>query len=452
MFTRTRIWLVLLLMLVCVPILLHAQKEAPISIIRDDEIERSLRVFATSIFKASGLAADNVEIVIINDPTLNAFVSGGQRIYLHTGLIVESDDPLLVTGVMAHEAGHIAGGHLIRKRDEAEALGIESAISYVLGAASIAVGAPAAGQAIISGGTQVAQRGFLKYSRIYEESADQSGLQALEKAGLSARGLAKLLDKLNNEQALLHGNIDPYAQTHPPSVERLQHVKNFIQTSKVGDAPAPQAWQDQQRRNVAKLKGFIDPPERTLKNYPESDTSVAARYARAIAYYRQPDMKRALSEIDLLIKDYPNDPYFLELKGQMLFEHSKVEESIPYYRRAVQLQPDSALIRLGLGIAEIATEKKTYLEEAVMHLERVVLKEPKNAMAWRQLGIAYGRRNELGMSYMALAEEATLLGKKEDAKRFSKKAEELLPENSPGAIKIRDLKAALDKKKDDGLF
>jgi predicted Zn-dependent protease len=444
--------LVLLIMAtLVVPVLLLAQDKKGISTIRDEEIEQALRAYVNPIFRTAGIVPENVDLIIVNDNSLNAFVAGGMKMFVHTGLIEFSEDPLVLIGVMAHETGHISGGHLIRVQDDYEKAGIQTALSYILGAASIAAGAPQAGQAIISGGSHAAQRSAMKFSRLHEEAADQAALSYLTKLKFSPKGLAQLLEKLKERESIYVDKIDPYAQTHPVSKDRILHIKTSMQSGGLSKDEAPEALHLMQQRVVAKLNAFTTPPAEIFKRYPSEDTRLAARYARAIAHFRVPNLKKALEEIDALLATQPNDPYFVELKGQMLFEHGKVREAIPYYSKAVSLKPESSLFRLELAMAQLATEDKKFLKEATEHLRKALLKEPRNALAWRQLAIAYGRDEKMGMSYLALAEESTLLGKKEDAEMFIRKAEKVLPHGSPSALRLKDLERILEEK-DDGFF
>jgi predicted Zn-dependent protease len=197
---------------------------------------------------------------------------------------------------------------------------------------------------------------------------------------------------------------------------------------------------------IAKLDGFLNAPTTTLRKYPASDTSLAARYARAIAHYRAADLKQAVPEIDALIAEHPNDPYFHELRGQMLFENGRAAEAVPSYERAAQLRPDSALIRLELSRALIELGDSARFEEAERQLGEVVRLEPQNAGAWRLLGIAYGRNGDIPNASLALAESAMLRGAREEARFQAERARRTLPEGSPQWLRADDLKRAADRR------
>lgn len=417
-----------------------------VSVIRDDEIESYLKDITLPVFKAAGLHPENVRIYIVNDPELNAYVAGGMNIFVHTGLLTQSDDPNLLIGVLAHEAGHIEGGHLARMQGEQEKVGVGAALSYLLGIGAAAVGAPAAGQAIISGGTHIAERTLLTYSRGHEDAADQAALRILQKIGVSPKGLLDLLNTLDKEQRTLYGKVNPYTQTHPLSAERIATIRSRIAHEPELAKPTSPALKARHQRNRAKLKAFLNPPEETLKEWPETDVSFAARYARSIAYYRMPDLARSLAELDGLIKERTANPYLHELKGQVLFENGKVEEAVVSYRKAVKLAPHSPQTRLGLAVALLALEAPQAVRESIQHLEKVLAKEPRNAPGWRQLAIAYGRDGKLGWSYLALAEEAALLGNKEDVKKYAALVKQHQPENSPSALRAADILKTIEEK------
>ncbi len=422
-----------------------------LSTIRDDEIERYLQNIAKPVFKAAGLNADHIRIIIINDPMLNAFVAGGQNIFINTGLLLESDNPEMLIGVVAHESGHITGGHLIQKASRMESAGIESALGYILGIASIAAGAPPeAGIAIAQGGQHIAQRGYLKHSRTQEEAADQAALGYMRQVGASPDGLIQLLEKFHTEHTFYYNDISPYIMTHPLSSDRIEHLRNASREWQANEENIAEnhIWLDdlhkRHSRVTAKLSAFLKEPKDILKKLKHADENIATRYARAIAYYRIPDMDSALREIDSLIDNFPDDPYFHELKGQMLFENGRIDESIASYRRAVELLPDAPLPTLQLAVAQIATEREELYADAAGILEQVLVKEPKNVIAWRQLGIAYGRMGKLGKSYLALAEEASLLKNNDDAEKYIELARKHLPEGTPAALKAKDILDSLE--------
>lgn len=424
--------------------LLSAQAFAA-SIIRDAEIESVLRDITNPIFRVAGLTADSINIYIINDPQINAHVAGGSNIFINTGLLGMSENPNMLTGVLAHETGHISGGHLLRSSDEYKNTALKATLGYMVGLAAAAVGSPEAGVAIAQGTGHVAQRTMLQHSRTHEEEADQAALTFLDKTHQSAKGLLELLEVLYSKETTLYDDLNPYTLTHPLSRERIAHVKDHIKHSKYSEYNTPEPIRNSFARAIVKLNAFLQPYSETLKKYPDSDTSVNAHYARAIAYYKMPDIKKSLEEMAILLEKEPSNPFFNELQGQILFENGKVAESVPYYEKAVKLLPSSPLLKVILATSQIATEEESLRKKAVHNLEQGLLKEKQNSFAWHQLAIAYGRGNDLGMSNLALAEEAFLQDNKREVRKFTDLAKRYIKPGSPADLRINDLLASIEK-------
>lgn len=415
-------------------------QRAPISLIRDAEIENTIKTFAKPLLDVAGIPTESVRVYIVNDDALNAFVAGGMNLFIHTGLIQKAGGPDGLIGVIAHEIGHIAGGHLVRAPEALENVGIEALISYVLGAAVIVAGEGRAGGAIIATGTGIAQSSLFQYSRTQEQAADQGGVSYLEATGQSARGLLATFEILKKQELLASNRQSPYLRTHPLTDDRIEFIRSWLAKSRFTDAPSRPEFVALYDRMVAKLDGFLNPPGHTLKKYPDSDTSERAHYARAVAYHKLADLPHALAEIDWLLAAHPDDPYFYELRGQVLFENGRIGEAIPAYERAVALVPAEPQFRIGLAQAQIETNDPALNAVALEHLRRAVLSERTSASAWRYLGIAYGRAGDFGQSSLALAEEALLRGSKEDVLFHTERAEQALPEGSPGWLRLQDLK------------
>ncbi len=417
-----------------------------ISTIRDAETEEYLREIMDPIIGVAGLDKKSIKLVIVQSDVLNAFVAGGQNVFLHTGLIMEGDDSLLLQGVIAHELGHIAGGHLIRKTQDAEYAGIEAAMGYILGIGSVLAGAPPeAATAIVAGGQHVAQRGFLKYSRQHEEAADQAALNYLEKLKVSPKGLMQLLEKLWSQNRLLfsESNLTRYDLTHPLSQERINHIQHAIKGRDF--VPVDKKLTHRHLLIKAKLKGFLGDAEKIIKEM-EGDDTVYGRYTRTVALYRLPMLDKALVEVDALIAEDKENPFFYELKGQMLYENGKVKEAIAPYREALSYRPDSPLLQLELAAALLALEGKENITEAIELFNRAVRVEKDNPFLWRQLGIAYGKQENLGMSYLALAQRERLMNKNKEAKNFLLKAREYIAKDSPAFLRSQDLLNDVEKR------
>ena len=409
------------------------------SLIRDAEIENTIRAYAAPLLEAAGLGEDAVRLHIVSDPNINAFVAGGPNLFLSTGMLTAAEDPGEIIGVLAHEIGHIAGGHLVRTRDAMENASAEMILATVLAAGAIIAGEGEVGSAIISGGQAMAQQSFLRYSRAQEQSADQAAVKLLDRTGQSAAGLLRIFQRLQERERLSISEASGYARTHPLTRERIRFIRDHVEGEGRTAGGTPDAQRAAHRRMVAKLKGFLDPPEETLRAHPDEDQSTEARYARAIAYYRIPDLERALAVLDALLADHPDDPWFHELKGQVLFENGRVREAIAPYERAVALKGDAALLRLGLARAQIETGDAGLLESAIENLEAATRLEPKASQNWYQLGIARGRAGERAVSSLAFAEAAYLRGDAERAHHHATVAAENLPHGSAGWLRAEDI-------------
>jgi predicted Zn-dependent protease len=412
-----------------------------ISLIRDAEIEATLTQITTPILEAAGLDPSAVQIYIVQDDKLNAFVAGGMNLFLNTGLLMRTEHVGQLLGVIAHEVGHIAGGHLSRVGTAQKRAAAEMILATVLGAAAAVAGAPDLGTAIITGGQSYAFGGLMRFSRSQEQAADQAALTYLHRAGLSARGLAEFFRVLES-QNMLAVSGSPYLQSHPLTRDRITFVENQAQSD--GADRMPPAWQEGHARMVAKLHGFLDDARQAVERY-QDDASFPGRYALAIAHYRMPDLEQALREVDALIADEPDNPYLHELKGQMLFENGRVDAAIAPYRKAVELRSDSALLSLGLARALIETGQDQANREAIGHLKVAVERESTNAGAWRLLGIAQGRAGLEGASSLSLAEYALLTGKREDARMYAKRAEASIEPSDPTWIRLQDILRVIDE-------
>lgn len=417
------------------------------SVIRDTEIEESLRDWGAPVFRAAGLQPDNVNIILINDSDVNAFVAGGPNIFLYTGLIKRSENPEELIGVMAHETGHISGGHLIRLRQSVEQASYETIIGTVLGiGAAMISGESGAAGAIISGSQSMATRRFLANTRLNESSADQAGLGFMSKAGIDPQGLVSFLGKLEGEELLPTSQQSEYIRTHPLTRNRMEALETGVQNSPAHGKPAPKSWDEAYRRMKAKLIGYVQ-PDQVAWLYPNSDTSVAGRYARAIAAYRQNHVDEALRLADALIASEPNNPYFLELKGQMLVEFGRVRESLPSYKKAVAKAPQAALIKIAYAHALIesaGTDGKA-LWQAIDLLDDAEKDEKRSTRIHRLLATAYGRLGDETNARLHLAEEAVLQGRNDEAKRFATYVKDNAPKGSRTALRARDILTFLDQ-------
>ncbi|HWB48402.1 MAG TPA: M48 family metalloprotease [Stellaceae bacterium] len=405
-------------------------------VLRDTEIEADIRTMVAPIWRVAGLDPNTVGIYIVGDKALNSFVAGGQAVFINSGLIERAEYPNMLIGVIAHETGHIAGGHILRALDAAKNANIETIIAM-----AAAIGASVAGGsgAPMIAAAGVGQRAFMSFSVAQEATADHAALNFLDRTGQSARGLLKFFEILQADEPLTGEATDPWARTHPLTSARIDYIRHHVETSHSSDAPdTPQNVQLLKTVKM-KLHAFLDDPAATLRAYPESDQSTDARYARAIAYYRIPKLDKALAAIDALIRDFPKNPYYQELKGQMLFENGRVRDAIAPYEQAVKLDPQAALMRISLAQTYIESNDPALNKQAIAYLNDAAQAEGREAMLWRLLAVAYGRDNQLGMAALSLAEGALADGKKKDAAQQAQRAKQNLRKGTPSYARAEEI-------------
>ena len=422
----------------------QAQRGPPI--VRDAEIEQLLREYTQPLLKAAGLAQQNVQAVIINDRSFNAFVADGRRIFVNAGALMDSETPNQIIGVLSHETGHIAGGHLARMREALASATTQSIIAMILGVGAMVAASRSgsqdlgqAGSAAIAGPTAAIQNSMFGYLRAQEEQADRAGVKFLTATGQSAKGMYETFKRLADQVLYQVRYMNPYLQTHPLPSDRVAALEGLAKSSPYWDhkdSPALQARHDLMR---AKLYGFLERPDGVARRYPPSDTSLAARYARAISAYRFFDPRVALAQIDALIQAQPQNPYFYELKGQALLEAGRAAEAIAPLRQAVQLAPNPALIQIMLGQALVATHDRGRVDEAVSLLQAAVVREPESPDAYMQLAMAYGQKNDLARADLASAQAAFIRGDIKTAREIATRAKTRFPVGSPGWVKADDL-------------
>ncbi|MEE2688300.1 MAG: M48 family metalloprotease [Pseudomonadota bacterium] len=415
--------------------------------IRDTEIENTVRVYVAPLFEAAGLDPNAVSILLVNDHNMNAFVAGGQKIFIHTGLLTRAESPGQVIGVLAHEIGHIAGGHLSQKKRKLENATAQSIIGTVLGGViAVASNKP---QGLIVGqaaGAALAQRSFLAYNRSMEQSADQAALKYLEATKQSAQGLYDFLTLLREQERIYSKGGNPYLRSHPMSEDRLRLVAEHLRNSRYTGTPTSDVLQSMHNRMRGKLKGFINSPDRTLREFSINSTDFGARMARAIALSKKQEADAAIDIVDDLIASSPKDPFLYDLKGDLLVDAGHTQDAVEPYQKAISILPWAALIKVSLAQIQLENSNiESQVRLARQNLKDALHYEPELTNAWRFLATAEGRLGNSGAASLALAEEALLRGKKTRALDLAKRAIKILPKGSPGWFRAQDIESATSK-------
>ncbi len=411
------------------------------TLIRDTEIENILKSWSEPVIKAANLDPGSVNMIIVQDNNINAFVAGGPNIFLFTGLLNRSESPMEIIGVIGHELGHISGGHLVRARGAMQNASYESLLGALVGlGAAVLTGEGGLASAIMAGTQSSAYGRYLAFSRVQESSADQAALDYLATSQMNPGGLISFMHKLEDQELLPSSQQSQYVRTHPLTRDRIEALEAGRARSAFKDKGYPPEWDEQHKRMLAKLIGFIT-PEQVEWKYDSRDTSIPAAYARAIAAYRQNRTKEAVAQIDALLARETDNPYFLELKGQMLFEFGRVAESLAPYRRAVEILPEAALIRTAYAHAliESAGQDKARLNEGIDHLQRAAKQEDRSPLIHRLLATAYGRLGQESRAKLHLAEEALLKGEIPYAKRQAEAALAGLEKGSNPWLRAQDI-------------
>ncbi len=426
-----------LLLLVCITSPVYAQ-----SILRDAESEAVLADMSRDLIKAANLQPNNVRIILINDPSINAFVAGGQAVYVHSGLIDAASSANEVQGVIAHELGHVTGGHVpLGDRMAKGATGI-TILSLLLGAAAMAAGSADAGMGLMQMGQRAALGNFLAFSRAQEATTDAAGVRYLSGAGVSGRGMLDFFKKLQQQEyrwGLKRSGEQSYVMSHPMSGDRIATLTADLQADAAWSKPSDPGLEERFRRMQAKLRGYVSEPKDTLRRYPETDTTVPARYARAYAYHKSGYPQQAAAEAAALVKAEPNNPYFLELEGQILLESGKPKEAIPPLREATEKTNFQPLIATTFGHALLAVEDPALLPEAEKVLRQSVVRDQENPFAWYQLGMVYERKGDSARAALATAERSSMIGDMGRALSSAQAAMAGLPQGSPDWIRAQDI-------------
>ncbi|HXS48580.1 MAG TPA: M48 family metalloprotease [Sphingomicrobium sp.] len=416
-----------------------AQEDSGPQVLRDTETELLFKEMSLPLIKAGGLDPKSVKVVLLNDPEINAFVSQGQTVYLQSGLIEAADNVNQVQGVVAHELGHVIAGDSIRSGEGAKhATGI-SVLSLILGAAAIAAGAGDAAMGIMMAGQRAALGDMLAFTRVQESTADATGARLLSGAGVSGKGMLQFFNKLQNEEyRLAIYDKDSFDRDHPLNSERIEALRQKLMSDPAWNKPIDPALETRFERVKAKLLGFIDPKQAVLK-YPESDQSVPAHYARAYAYHLGAYPDKAEAEADALLAIDPHDPFFLELKGQMLLEDGKPKDAVPPLREATKLSGDAPLIAAMLGHALVETNDPKNFQEAKQILKVAVNRDNEDPFAWYELGIIYDREGDQARASLATAERSNLQDDPKMALASAQMAMRGIQPGTPDYLRAQDI-------------
>jgi len=408
-----------------------------IDLIRDTEIERTLKGYEDPIATAAGLDPAAIHIYIVNDSNINAFVAEGQNIFINTGLFLQLKTPNQIIGVMAHETGHIAGGHLVRDTSAMSKASVPMLIGMAVGVAAMVAGAGQAGMGAIALGEQAAMSQFFAFSRVQEATADQMGQRFLRATHQSGEGMVEVFQKMANMQAL-EGHVE-FATTHPVDRDRIDLMQREVDASPYRDVKDSPEAVHEFRMIQAKLFGFLTPADSVLIRYPLSDKSEEARYARGIAYFQKPELKLALDEINSLIKDEPKNPYFYEVLGQIYVSMAQPEKGVLAYQKAVNAMPDAPLLRTLLATAQLATERTALAKPALDNLKISLQQDPDDSFGWYETAAAYSTLNNQPMADLSTAEMYYYAGAMGKALQFAKRAQRGLPEGSMDWERANDI-------------
>ena len=413
-------------------------------LIRDTEIEETLRGWTDPILEVAGLEPNDVGLYLINDPSLNAFVANGQRIHLHTGLLIAAENPGQIKGVIGHETCHIACGHTVSRARAAQVSSRPALISIGLGVLAIAAGAGDAGAALIASSQQFAALNFFRHTRAEEAAADQAAIAYLEALGQSPAGLVEFFENYRYQEVLSDTRRDPYFRAHPLASDRINRSRQLAEETGLWNVePDPQTLREFELMQ-AKLIGFLHPPTQVLRRYPLQDTSLAARYARSVAYMQAADNGAAVAEIDTLIADEPENPYFHELRGDILFDGGRFDEAVASHERAVELKPNQPLLLIRLAQSLSARDQEGDHALAEDALRQALIAEQDNAFAWRQLAVSVAAQGRTAEAQLATAESAYYIGDIARANAFAGRARQDLEANTPLYRRASDILAITD--------
>jgi predicted Zn-dependent protease len=427
----------------------RAQEGKGPPVLRDTEAEQLLRDYTRPILRIAGLEKQNINVVIINDGSFNAFVADGHRIFVNYGAVLQSETPNQLIGVLAHETGHLAGGHLAKLREQLAQAQTQMIIAMLLGAGAMVAGAAGGGSGLANAGAaavtapqEMIRRTLLSYQRQQEENADRAGVKFLTATAQSPKGMYDTFKRFTSESLFAARGADPYLQSHPMPADRVAALAELTRASPYWDKKDDPALQMRHDMMRAKISAFMERQDTVYRRYPLSNTSLPARYARAIAAYLHGDLNNALTQIDGLIQAQPNNAYFYELRGQALLEGGRPNEAIAPLHKALALSNNAPLIEMLLGQALVATDNKAHTDEAIAILRAAVARESEAPLGYSQLAMAYGRKGDYAEADLASAQAAYLRGDNKTARELASRAKTRFAVGTPGWVKADDIVSA----------
>lgn len=418
-----------------------------IKLVRDAEAEALLRTYAAPLIRVSKVGAGATRIFLVNNRAFNAFVAGGRNIFVFAGAIMEAETPNELIGVLAHEIGHIAGGHLARQHMTMNQLGPVAIAGMLLGAGALIAtsrsrnvgGSPIGIAGALTGPQELLRRAMLSYQRADEQAADISALRYLTATRQSARGLLTTLNRMNRSALFKAQGIDPYLLSHPLPAERLSYLSTKAKTSRYWGKRDSKSLQLRHDLVRAKFIAFVGGFRDVARRYPIKDRSLPAQYARAISTYRFGRLDEAIGKINALIARQKRNPYFHELKGQAYLEAGRPGQAIAPLKRALALNGRATPIRIMLGHALLSAGNRAHNKQAIRMLSRATQQEPDNAGAFQFLSMAYNNANNRPMAQLAAAQAMFLAGRFVEARTQASRAKRALKPRSPAWLKADDI-------------
>ncbi len=420
----------------CAALPLKAVHSQGLSLISDAETESYLAKVVQPLFKAAGVNFNSNNIFIVSDNSLNAFVSDGNYLFVNTGTLLNIDDTNELAGILAHETGHILGGHIVRQKLKMEKMQYVMLGSMLAaGAAAVSTGRGDAAMAVILGSQSSALNSMLNYQVEEERSADESAVKLLSKTKQSTAGLKRFMRKIKQQNALSGIDESDYFRTHPMTGERISH---FNEAAKNNNFSAASPLDADLAMIKAKLAAFMLDTAKVKRLYPSAKNDAPARYAHAVLDFRLGNVAEALAEMDKLISQRPNNPYFYELKGQFLFESGQVAASVNAYEKALKLLPYSPLLKISLAQAILENSpSKQQAQKAADLLQQSLISVPTST-GWQLLARAYDLCGDKASSYYAAAEFNYAIGNLESAQKQIARAKKAQPAKSV-LLKLNDL-------------